>query len=265
MKNRINNQQQKIYEELWENEWQYLHKIGPSVRSRNRILLNQFKKHITNGSVFDTGCGDGSFLSTLHKYYQEELIYHAGDISETAMTSVKKMGFVNSTMIIDIENHTSLPQRTFTAVVSAEVLEHVENWQTALQNLAELVAENGFLFLTVPAQMKYWNPHDIFAKHYRRFEIGQIEQELLKMKFEIRLSWCWGWPFYWFYYNLILKNSKPQSVMKDINSSYKILASNILYTLFILDDLFDTTLGRRLFIVAQKHGKTLKIPPLPQT
>ncbi|MCD4674147.1 MAG: class I SAM-dependent methyltransferase [Anaerolineaceae bacterium] len=253
MNEKINQQQQEKYEQLWDNEWHDLHKIGPSVRTRNRILLRYFKKFIQNGSIFDSGCGDGSFLLILNKHYQEKLTYHAGDISETAIAAVDKLDFVQKTSIMDIENKNTLPQETFTAVVSSEVLEHIENWKEALQNLVDTVAQKGFIFITVPAQMKYWSMHDEFAKHYRRFEQDQIEQELINAGFEIKESWCWGWPFYWLYYTLFLKRTTPQSVMKEITSPFKIFVSNILYYLFFIDDLFRTTKGRRLFIIAQKR------------
>ncbi len=44
MNDNIDRQQQEKYERLWENEWRDLHKIGPSVRTRNRILLRYFLK-----------------------------------------------------------------------------------------------------------------------------------------------------------------------------------------------------------------------------
>lgn len=254
MNNNINRDQQETYERLWGNEWQNLHKVGPGVRTRNRILLGLFKKFIQNGSVFDSGCGDGSFLLLLNKHYQENLLCHAGDISETAIAAVNKMEFIKEASIIDIENKSSLPEQKFSAVVSSEVLEHIQHWQESLNNLANLVKHNGFLFITVPAKMRYWSRHDDFAKHYRRFEQGQIENEITNLGFEIKESWCWGWPVYWLYYTIFLKNMDPQSVMKDITSPMKKFASNILFRLFFIDDLFRTQFGRRLFIVAQnKH------------
>jgi len=252
MNDNINRQQQEKYEQLWSNEWHDLHKIGPGVRTRNRILLRYFKKYIQTGSVFDSGCGDGSLLWLLHNNFQKNLIYHAGDIAETAIVTVRKFDFIHEATIIDIENSSSLPQKKFTVVVSSEVLEHIECWQKSLRNLTELVEDQGFLFITVPAQMKFWSSHDDFAKHFRRFELGQIEFELNNSDFEIKESWCWGWPVYWLYYTIFLRNIKPQSVMKNITSPIKKISSHILYVLFFIDDLFHTKHGRRLFIIAQK-------------
>jgi SAM-dependent methyltransferase len=256
MPEEINRQQQEKYEQLWGNEWQDLHKIGPSVRTRNRILLRYFKKYLTRGSVLDTGCGDGNLLRILHQFYQNKITCHAGDISETAIAAVDKLGFIQSSAIMDLENSASLPAGTFTAVVSSEVLEHIQHWQKALQNLTRHVADQGYIFITVPAQMKYWSEHDEFAGHFRRFEQGEIEQELVNAGFEIKESWCWGWPIYWLYYTLVLNKTPPQSVMKEVTSPFKVWASRILYALFFIDDLFHTPQGRRLFIVAQNTQKT---------
>ena len=202
MGDNINRTQQEKYEKLWSNEWHNLHKIGPGARSRNRILLRYFKKFIQTGSIFDSGCGDGSLLLLLHNNFQGNLIYHAGDISETAIAKVKKFEFIDEATIIDIENPSSLPKRKFTVVVSSEVLEHVERWQNSLRHLGEIVEDQGFLFITVPAQMKFWSSHDNFAKHFRRFELGQIELGQIEIELTnsvlffiltpIKESWCWG-------------------------------------------------------------------------
>jgi SAM-dependent methyltransferase len=252
MNDNIDRQQQEKYERLWENEWRDLHKIGPSVRTRNRILLRYFLKFIQSGTVFDSGCGDGNLLILLHKHYKRNLVYHAGDISETATAAIRELDFIQEASIIDVANAASLPKKKFSAVISSEVLEHIEDWENSLQNLVKLVEHHGYLFITVPAQMRYWSIHDDFAKHYHRFEQGEIENVLIDAGFELKESWCWGWPIYWLYYTFFLQNMNPKSVMKDITTPAKRITSSILYASFFIDDLFRTKLGRRLFIVAQK-------------
>lgn len=249
---KINHDVQENYDTLWKNEWHDLHKIGPGVRTRNRILLKFFKKYITTGTVLDIGCGDGSFLIKLHNAFQNSLQYNAGDISEEVLQILKLQSFIDECFLLDLENQSTLPSQKYTAVISSEVLEHLEDWQAAINSLSDLVDNSGFIFITVPAQMKYWGPHDEFALHYRRFEIGQIENVLKAHGFCIKESKCWGWPFYWLYYSFVLNKTSPQKVMKEATSSFKKLASTILFALFLFDDLFSTPWGRRLFVVAQK-------------
>lgn len=248
----INRKDQDRYNDLWKNEWHDLHKIGPSVRTRNRILIKFFRKYVHQGKILDAGCGDGSLLIELHKIYQNDLDYEAGDISNNALQILESFDFISSHYLIDLEQKSTLPSQKYIAVISSEVLEHIKDWKKAVNNIASLVEQNGFVFITVPAQMKYWGQHDEFALHYRRFEINEIEDYLRSQGFQVKESICWGWPFYWIYYSFFLNKTPPQLVMKEITSPIKKVISKILFSLFFIDDFFSTKWGRRLFIVAQK-------------
>ena len=248
----IDSDVQQTYDELWKHEWRDLHKIGPGVRTRNRILLKYFKKYISAGTMLDAGCGDGSLLIKLHKVYQNSLQIDAGDISDEVLKILKPYAFIDQFFLLDLENKSSLPEKKYTAVVSSEVLEHLKDWELAVDNIIDMVENDGFLFITVPAQMKYWGPHDEFAKHYRRFEVGQIENYLKSKGFCIKERKYWGWPFYWLYYSFILNRTPPKVVMEEVTSPLKRFVSNIFFSLFLFDDLFSTPWGRRLFLVAQK-------------
>jgi|GEM_PF-872403 SAM-dependent methyltransferase len=249
---KVDTEVQESYDNLWKHEWRDLHKVGPGVRTRNRILLKYFKKYITSGSVLDAGCGDGSLLIKLHQVYQDSLEYDAGDISEEVLQIIRAQPFIGEIFLLDLEKSSTIPSKTYTAVICSEVLEHLKDWQLAVGYISTLLEKDGFLFITVPAQMKYWGPHDEFALHYRRFEIDEIENHLRQNGYQIKESKYWGWPFYWLYYTLILNRTPPKIVMREVTSPIKRFAANIFFSLFLIDDLFSTRWGRRLFLVAKK-------------
>lgn len=246
--------ERRKYNKLWKKEWKSLHKIGPGLRTKNRILLKLFKKYTHKGSVVDVGCGDGTFLDLLHNHYSDTLSYEGTDISNEALALAKNFEFIQKIYLTDIVDKSSFPKKKYDVVVSSEVLEHIKNWKLGLRNMIDILENGGLIFITVPHGMKYWGPHDEFAKHYRRFEKGEIEKELERLGLEIEESICWGWPIYWLYYTFVLNKSDPKSAMKDIKSPLKVILSNLLYVLFHIDDLFNTIKGRRLFIVAWKTG-----------
>lgn len=243
---------QNLYDELWKNEWRNLHGIGPSVRTMNRILTHLVKHFLPSGIIFDVGCGNGSLLSTIYDKKKSDYQYEAGDISNEALKCVSTFPFISKTYQIDIEENSTLPQNHYDAILCTEVLEHIAPWEHAIMNMAKMLEEDGLLFITVPAQMKYWGKHDEFAHHYRRFEKGQIETLLMTLGFDIEKSISWGWPFYWLYYTFVLNQYPPKNVMHNVSSPFKRFASSLLYFLFYLDDLFSTKYGRRYFIVAKK-------------
>ncbi len=251
-KNPIDQTVQAQYDKLWNNEWRYLLSVGPGVQTRLRIILKFIKKYMSHGSIIDIGCGDGKLLSNIYKTFNNNLTYNAAEISQSALDIVGKNSFIESTLIMDITNSSTLPQRAYTGVVASEVLEHIDDWKGALLNISNLVDSKGFIFITVPALMKHMSAHDVFAHHYRRFEIGELENALRQLNFDVLENLCWGWPIYSLYYSLVLNRIKPDAVMQDNNSLIKHLASTILYYLFFIDDLFPTPRGRRLFIVAKR-------------
>jgi SAM-dependent methyltransferase len=194
-------------------------------------------------------------LQQLQQKYGASFTYEGADISEVALARVKNLRFVQATYTIDLENENLFIHKKYDAVVSSEVLEHIQNWKKALSHLLSLLKPQGLLFITVPHGMKYWSANDEFAHHYRRFEIGQIEEELAQQGYEVLERICWGFPLYWLYYTVLLNHTDPS---KNMNSQYSLAKkrlSDFLYLLFHIDDLFNNSLGRRLFIVARKKAK----------
>jgi 2-polyprenyl-3-methyl-5-hydroxy-6-metoxy-1,4-benzoquinol methylase len=241
------------YDKLWENEWKSLHKIGPSVRSRYRMLIKLIEKYKCTGPLIDLGGGDGTFLFKLYQTFQDKFRYDIADISTRALNSARKYHFIDNFYEINLLEEKSLPTKRYKVAICAEVLEHMRDWKVALNNVTKLIQAEGYLFVTVPHGQKFWSQHDDFAHHYRRFEKGEIEEYLKAQNWEIKESICWGWPFYWLYYAIVLNNIDPSRSLSKEMSKWKIWISKILNNLFHVDDLFNTRNGRRLFIVAQKN------------
>ncbi len=165
--------EQNKYNQLWLKEWGILYKIGPSVRSRNRVLLRLIKKYPMDGVVLDSGCGDGTFLDILHREYGKKLDYEGADISNVATELTQSLGFVKQTYIMNLENKNGFPKQKYDIVISSEVLEHISDWKLAVANLSSILNPKGFLFITVPHGMKYWNANDKFANQ-STYEMSEI-------------------------------------------------------------------------------------------
>jgi hypothetical protein len=57
-----------------------------------------------------------------------------------------------------------------------DVLEHVPNDVSVLQFYATTAPTGAKFVITVPAFMSLWSGHDVYLKHYRRYNISQIEK-----------------------------------------------------------------------------------------
>ena len=67
---------------------------------------------------------------------------------------------------------------TFTHVICAEVLEHVEDDRAAVKEAARVLAPSGSLLVNFPHRKFYYAADDRFVRHYRRYEIPEMVQRL---------------------------------------------------------------------------------------
>ncbi|MCX6707343.1 MAG: class I SAM-dependent methyltransferase [Candidatus Woesearchaeota archaeon] len=250
----------RTYDDLWKEAWQEATERGPSCRTRFRIMLRMFRKYGLKGSVLDVGCGDGNFLSILAGIGQKKekkgkkdrdgFRLYGFDISNKAIELAKGKEFISDLFVGDLLDRKTLPKRRFDVVVCSEVLEHVDDYRKALDNIAGLVKKGGKTLITVPHSMRYWTEHDKYAMHFRRYEKKEFENDVKRAGFRIKEGFAWGCFMYDIYY-FFLGRSKPEKVMGKPGMIKKIL-SYLLYYIFMLDDLFIGNNGRRLFILAEK-------------
>jgi SAM-dependent methyltransferase len=62
----------------------------------------------------------------------------------------------------------------FDAVISCEVMEHIEDDKKFLARTRSLLKRNGQVIISVPAKQKYWTVHDEIAGHFRRYEKNDL-------------------------------------------------------------------------------------------
>ncbi|GIW85955.1 MAG: hypothetical protein KatS3mg108_0279 [Isosphaeraceae bacterium] len=62
----------------------------------------------------------------------------------------------------------------FDLIVALDVLEHIEDDQTAARALAGMLRPGGWLVVTVPAFGVLWDRHDEINEHWRRYTVGGV-------------------------------------------------------------------------------------------
>lgn len=122
--------------------------------------------------ILETGSGISPIIDSVQD--TDKIIY--SDISFDALNYLKKdrKGFY---VVADITN---LPfkQNSLSETICSEVLEHVNEDQKAIAELARTLKRNGELFLTVPHNKKYFSIDDRFVNHLRRYELPEIKNKL---------------------------------------------------------------------------------------
>lgn len=82
----------------------------------------------------------------------------------------------------------------FPLLMAFEVLEHIEHDREALLAWRSWMPAGGTLLLSVPAHMSKWNPSDVWAGHFRRYERAQLAALLRESGFEPEAIECYGFP-----------------------------------------------------------------------
>lgn len=123
---------------------------GPYYELRNprykwRAFLREIKKHITKGSLLDIGCAYGLFLREASQYFE----CTGTDISEHAIERARST--LSNEIRVFVGAAGSLPNDIhYDLITCFDILEHTKNLDEALDNIYDLLKENGILAITVP-------------------------------------------------------------------------------------------------------------------
>jgi len=106
----------------------------------NLVLSKKIRK------LIDIGCGTGYMSYLLSR---KGLKITAVDISKTSLLAFKKIAKANNINQVHSDLF-DLQCAGFDAVLSQEVLEHIENYEQALVKMASFIKPNGYAFYCVP-------------------------------------------------------------------------------------------------------------------
>lgn len=146
----------------------------------NSWLFEKIKKFL-HGNILEVGCGLGNFTKELTNYGKVVAI----DIDDYYVQQTKKVvadntrvGFGN----IESDKYFFNNER-FDSIVCLNVLEHIEDDQKALGNMFNLLNDEGYLVLLVPAHKFLYGEMDSALNHFRRYEKKELEQLVTKIGF----------------------------------------------------------------------------------
>ncbi len=249
--------------------------FGPCHYFRERMIIRQLTKRVTRESqTLDAGSGNGSLaLKIGQKGYKVIGI----DSSDNFISYARKM--VEDT---DLKNSVSFQKgnilgtgqedSSFDAVVSGEVLEHLEQDNQAVREFNRILRIGGYCIVTVPANPNLFDRTDEWAGHFRRYTKDGLVELFEQNGFRIEQCNYWGFPLVRLFHQTIylpIFNRKilreGKNISKEQGFLFRILKNKHLHRLgayfFLFDNLFNhLPLGIGLFLVAKKENGTISIP-----
>ncbi len=111
------------------------------------------------------------------------------DISHAAIKTVNSHGGMGTNASIS-----ALPfaDDTFDLICALDIIEHVEDDQSALAELTRISTDSATLVLSAPLHPDLWTPFDDMVGHYRRYEPNRLITLLEKNEFYVEKSAVFG-------------------------------------------------------------------------
>ena len=142
----------------------YLYNYLERKRAINRALVGEPEL------VLEVGCGLSPIITG-----RENVIY--SELSFRALATLKELNSQGHYVAAD---GTRLPfaSSSVSHVICSEVLEHVENDQAVIDELARVLKIGGLVYITVPHRKFYFAADDRYVHHFRRYEIDEMTLKL---------------------------------------------------------------------------------------
>lgn len=210
----------------------------------NQWTMKKFLPYL-KGEILEVGCGIGNFTTFLTGYGRVWAI----DINKDYLASTKQViNGKGKVGIGDIEKgEFFFGDRKFNCIVCINVLEHIRDDISALNNLFKLLKKGGILILIVPSHQFLYGQIDKSIGHFRRYKKAELVNKLRELRFEIieskKLNFLGA--LGWFIVGKILK----ENIVKEKNVKIFSLIAPLALS---LENLIEPPIGTSILIIAQK-------------
>lgn len=120
------------------------------------IFLEWLKKlEVTTPSILDLGCGIGNYSRILDEHgYCVTAVDR--DLNSLNFLACESQGNSISIICADVHNIPVRANQKFQVIVASEILEHLENPQSVLDHINQLLDDRGIVFVTIPNGYGLW-------------------------------------------------------------------------------------------------------------
>lgn len=192
----------EFYEKYWQEEKRSTlnDRLTPK---RLEIFFKEIKNHTNVKKILDAGCGVGQ----ISKVLKEAGFEVTGiDISQQAINEARQ-NFSNVEFIrSSIDSRLPFNNESFDAIYCTEVIEHVYDTDTAIQEMARVLKRGGVLFISTPYHglvksliivlskfERHFSPN---KSHIRFFTVNTLKRMLRRKGFRVKKTFFLGrfWP-----------------------------------------------------------------------
>ncbi len=153
--------------------------ISPGIKCKFDLLKENIKTKRNFKYGIDLGSSGNSFLLFIENISQK-FFYDIANLPLKQYSKKKNLHPLCGDLI-------TLPYRdeSFNFLTALDVLEHIQDDNSAISEMSRILKSNGIVIITVPHRMKYYTKQDRLIGHYRRYEITQIKSLFKKYRLNI--------------------------------------------------------------------------------
>lgn len=152
-------------------------------RMRNQVVLWALSNKVKPfNSLLEIGCGTGYVLEGISRTWpQVEL--HGSEYFEEGLEHARKriptarLRQLDATLLDEVNQ--------YDVVGAFDVIEHIEQDETVLRNVARAIRPGGSLVLTVPQHRWLWSQVDEYACHVRRYSRTELMEKVNKTGLQV--------------------------------------------------------------------------------
>lgn len=136
-------------------------------RGRRRIVQRELD-HVpvpAGAHVLDAGCGSGRLLDELVR-----VGWHVSGLDMNPDSVEIARGRGHHDVHQGVVESLPWEDETFDLITSLDVIEHTADDRISMRELRRVLKTGGRMLITVPAYQALWSSHDVFNRHYRRYD-----------------------------------------------------------------------------------------------
>jgi SAM-dependent methyltransferase len=185
---------------------------GPRHDYRESLMMRRLRPALPAGHVLNAGCGAGSFtLRLLDAGYDVTSV----DASEAFVERVRQLvGDRGAVELADL-HALRFEAGSFDAIVCGEVLEHLDDDQTAVREFARVLKPGGVVLASVPANPWRYDWSDHWAGHRRRYTAAGLAGRFTAAGFTDVDVTDYGFPLLGLYHRQVYRRMLKRRLERD--------------------------------------------------
>lgn len=155
-------------------------------RARNTLIVWAIKRYFPNfQSLLEIGCGSGFVLSGIAMAFPTARMVGSEIFVAGLEVAAKRMPQAE---LVQLDARKLPYVEEFEIVAAFDVIEHIEEDETVLQNFFSAIKPGGVCIVTVPQHKWLWSPVDEEACHKRRYSAVELHDKIEATGFNILRS-----------------------------------------------------------------------------